>query len=977
MPASPERPTASPPSGTVVFLFTDIEGSTRRWEEDATAADALVGRHLALLREAIEAHRGVLFKTVGDAVQAAFPTASGALAGALDGQRALLAEARSPGGMPGVRMALHAGDAAPDARGDYLAAPLNRLSRLLAAGHGGQVLLTQAVQLLTRGALPEGASLRDLGEHRLRDLREPERVFQLLHPDLPAAFPPLLSVDARPNNLPQPPTPFLGRAREVEAVVELLASPEVAPRLLTLTGPGGTGKTRLALAAATALLAAGAYPDGVFFVPLAPVADPALVPAAVAEALALRDDGRPLPETLADALRARALLLVLDNVEHLPEAAPFVAGLLAACPRLVVLATSRAPLRLRGERELPVPPLPLPRRKPPPSPAQLSHYDAVRLFVERARAVRPDFGVTEENAPAVAEICRRLDGLPLAIELAAARVRLLPPQAMLARLDRALPLLTGGPRDLPDRQRTLRATIDWSHDLLSPDEQALFRRLAVFAGGWTLEAAEAVADPDGGLDAFAGFETLSEQSLVTQAETPDGEIRFAMLETIREFARERLEAAGEGAETRQRLGAAMLALAEAAAPALAGPDAGAWLARLDADHDNLRAALAWVSDRNHDPETFLRLAVALWRFWDARGAYGEGRAWLERALAAALDAVAALRAEAAEGAGSIARMQGDAARATTLLEEALALREGLGDRPGTVRTLMLLGHVAHRRSDLATAEARFGEALVLAREDEDRAAAVANLGIVADERGEADLAESRYREGLTIFRALGDLRREAAVLDNLGIVARGRGDLAGAIALQEQALPLRRRIGDAWGIAATLGNLGVAVHRSGDLARARALYDEALALFEELGERRAVANTRSNLAAVARQAGDPTTAVAFARDALALARELDDPLAVASGLEEVAALAATREPGAAARLLAAAGAARERTGQPLPPDDRADRDQTAALLGAALDPTALAAATAAGAGLDPATAAAEALTLTEVLARAGTPGGVR
>nr|MBA2598483.1 adenylate/guanylate cyclase domain-containing protein [Chloroflexia bacterium] len=459
------------PRGTVTFLFTDIEASTERWERDREEMARAVARHIALLDAAIETHGGSHFKTVGDAVQAAFAVAPEALAAAFDAQRALLAAEWGDIDPLRVRMALHAGEATPDDQGDYLAAPLNRLSRLLATGHGGQILLSQTVQQLCRGVLPPGAALRDLGEHRLRDLLEAERIYQLTHPDLPTDFPPLKSLGSQPNNLPLQPTPFLGREREVAEIIQLLHSPEV--RLLTLTGPGGTGKTRLALQAAAELLED--FPDGVFFVPLAALTDPALVPAAIASALGVREEGdRPWMDRLREFLAAKRQLLVIDNFEHLTDAAPVVGELLASAPELNVLATSRAPLHLRAEREYPVPPLGLPRRHPPPSPEQLSQYEAVRLFIARARAVKPDFTVDNKSAPAVAEICWRLDGLPLAIELAAARVRMLSPQAILDRLEQRLPLLTGGARDAPLRQRTLRDTIAWSYDLLEPEEQTLF-----------------------------------------------------------------------------------------------------------------------------------------------------------------------------------------------------------------------------------------------------------------------------------------------------------------------------------------------------------------------------------------------------------------------------------------------------------------------------------------------------------------------
>jgi predicted ATPase len=455
----------------------------------------------------------VLYKTIGDGTQAAFGTAEDALRAAVASQRALLAEDWGELGPLRVRMALHAGEAIPDAHGDYLAAPLNRLSRLLATGHGGQILLAQTVQQLSRGALPAGSDLRDLGEHRLRDLLEPERVYQLVHPDLPDQFPPLTSLEHRPNNLPLQPTPFLGREHEVQQVVDLVRRPEV--RLVTMTGPGGTGKTRLALQAAADLL--DEFANGVFFVPLAGLSDPDLVPQAIAGALSIHEQsGQPLVEQLKEFLAAKPVLLVLDNVEHLVAAAPLVGQLLGVAPKLKVLATSRVPLRLRAEREYPVPPLGLPRRQPPPTLEQLTQFEAVRLFIERAQAVKPDFAVDNANGPALAEICHRLDGLPLAIELAAARVRMFPPQALLARLEHRLPMLTSGARDAPERQRTLRNTIAWSYDLLVPEDQVLFRRLAVFAGGATFQAIEAVTNADGSRDVFGGLERLLEQSLLRQ-----------------------------------------------------------------------------------------------------------------------------------------------------------------------------------------------------------------------------------------------------------------------------------------------------------------------------------------------------------------------------------------------------------------------------------------------------------------------------
>ena len=474
---------ASPPTGTLTFLFTDIEGSTKLWEDNVPAMQAALARHDELLRLAIEERGGYVFKTVGDAFCCAFPTALDALEAALEIQRRLLSSEWEERGVLRVRMALHTG-AAEERDGDYFGPPVNRVARLLSAAHGSQVLLSLPAQELVRDRLPAGSSLRDLGEHRLKDLFRPERVYQLTAPGLPSEFPPLRTLDAYRNNLPLQPTPLVGREKEVAEVCERLSRPEV--RLLTLTGVGGTGKTRLGLQAAAELTEE--FEDGVFFVSLAAISDPELVIPAVAGTLGVKEaGGQPLLENLEYYLGEKRILLMADNFEQVLEAAPMVSEMLSGAPNLKVLATSRIPLRLYGEHEYPVPPLALPDPERLPSVERLTQYEAVRLFVERAQAARPDFCVTNDSAPAVAEICHRLDGLPLAIELAAARIKVLSPQKMLGRLGNRLKLLTGGARDRPERQQTLRSTIEWSYGLLEGGEKVLFARLSVFAGGRTLE----------------------------------------------------------------------------------------------------------------------------------------------------------------------------------------------------------------------------------------------------------------------------------------------------------------------------------------------------------------------------------------------------------------------------------------------------------------------------------------------------------
>ena len=720
---------------------------------------------------------------------------------------------------------------------------------------------------------------------------------------------------APPAVLPAPATALVGRERDVEAVAGLIRHPE--NRLVTLTGPGGVGKTRLSTEVARALLAAGPFLDGASFVALAPLEDASLVVPTIAQALldAGETEGLSSSASLRAYLQDRRLILVLDNFERLLDAAPELAGLIEACPGLAVLATSRAPLRIRGEREYPVAPLDVPDPTRAPRLDDVAGAPAVELFVQRARQASPTFEVSEANAAAVAAICWRLEGLPLALELAAARMRFLGPTALLSRLDRALE--ASGARDLPERQRTMRATLDWSHELLSGPEKGLFARLSVFAGGFTLEAAEAVGEGvgSGDEDVLVLLERLVEQSLVLAEPATDGGVRYRMLEPVRQYAREKLDEGGEGGQTRRRHAEYHLALAERAKPELNGPAQAVWLDRLEAEPDNLRAAIGWSLGRG-DPEVALRLVAALWWFWYKRGHLTEGRRWLEEALERS-PTPAPARAEALNGAGVLARNQADYDPARARLTESLALQRELGDGKGTADVLL-------------------------------------NLGTVALDRGDAVGAATLFDESLSLRRQLGDRWGAALALNNLGVAARARGDLADAASLCEESLEQFRALGDRAGIAMVLSNLGMVAEEEGTPAEAARFYDESLNLYRELEDKRNVALLACRLGGLSRIEEDYARAGTLFDEALLLHRELGDRLGIGQDLEGLAAMrAALGRPEAALRLWAAAERLREEIGAPPEDAERARYEPLVAKARAALGEEAFAKVWAEGRKLKP------------------------
>jgi predicted ATPase/class 3 adenylate cyclase len=854
VPARPELP-----SGTVTFVFTDIEGSTRlahdlgtqRWGE-------VLAQHASIVRAAASAHEGVIVRNEGDSFFLAFRSARQAVAAAADAERAFIRQPWAHGATVKVRIGMHTGENArpgtTEDAADYVGYDVHRAARVSSAAHGGQVLISSSTRTLLGDQLPPGVTLRDLGEHRLKDMSQPDRLYQVVIDGVPDAFPALRTLERAPNNLPVQLTSFIGRRRELADARALLDR----THLLTLVGPGGTGKSRLSLELAAQVM--DTFPDGVWFVRLAAVTDPALVASTIAHTIGLvvPPARKPL-EHLVDQFRDKKILLVIDNFEQVVAAAPDIGAILRECSGVKAIVTTRIVLRLAGEQEYPVPPLALPDPNDVPDVAELSRSDAIQLFVERARAARPEFALTNENSRAVVGIVAQLDGLPLAIELAAARVKILPPQAILERLASGLGILQSSARDLPARQRTLRGAIAWSFDLLDPGLRRLFQRLSVFRGGAALAEIEAVCGPadEIGRDVLDGVADLVDQSLLRRIESGD-DPRFLMLETIREFAREKLEESGEGRPVELRHAQAFVALAESIAPRLYGAEQKALLDRLELEVGNMRAAIDDCSlsscvDRSRcscapedhvaDDERVaaaLRLASALWRFWQMRGHLQEGRERTQRTLALpGSDRDRVLYMRALEAAGGVTYWLGELEATEDLYKRRLAVARELGDEVAVANALYDLSftYLVPNR-DIDRGEAMLNEALAIFRKHGDRGGIGKTLWALAGvsgQNGRYDRAAEISAEVIPIFREQGNRFGLAWALHLAGIAAERLGRFDESRTLLTEGMELFVEADDVSGIVLFLFDFGELAAAEGETQRALRLYGAMSALRDATG----------------------------------------------------------------------------------------------------------------------------------------------
>jgi len=931
------------PSGTVTFLFTDIEGSTKLAQEYPDAMPALLARHHEILNQSIQEQHGYVFQIVGDSFAAAFHSASDAVNAALNAQRILQNESWTPAPVK-VRMGIHTGTSqlndtsAPTIYSGY--ATLASTQRIMSAGHGGQILLSGATRELVRDTLPTNAELFDLGEKRLKDLLRPEHLYQLNILGLTSTFPPLKTLESFPTNLPTQLTTFIGRENEIQEVKRELES----HRLVTLTGSGGTGKTRLSLQVAADLLEK--FDHGVWFIELAPLTDPDLIPQTILSTIGIQEQPGKTPlEVLKEYLHEKQALIVLDNCEHLISASAQVTNaLLNAAPNLKVLTSSREALGVKGEASYPVPSLSLPDIKNLPVIEQLSQYEAVRLFIDRALLVAPHFVVDKDNAPFIAQICYRLDGIPLAIELAAARVKMMSVDQISKRLDDRFRLLTGGARTALPRQQTLRALIDWSYDILSENERLLLRRLSVFAGGWTLEAAEEVCSDQLAVNSEEATDhrllitdildlltQLVNKSLVVVIEhSQSGETRYRMLETIRQYAREKLLEEGTGGIVRQRHLTYFVKLTEQAKPEIHRSNQAFWLNKLDDELDNLRVSLEWAL--SGDGADGLRICTNTARFWFLRSISNELNNWLAQLLQR-YDKADRLRAKALAIQAHCVVSDGNLDEARLLVEESLKLARTLNDKKAEASSLLSLGQVIKAQGNIELANKLVQESLTLYQDLKDTSGQ-ANATNWLINNNDMERSRAFARDALKLYRELGDLNRVAGCLIDLARQTIWEGDLSSYVLdWLEEAQMIYDQLESKFGKSDTIRLYGSLAFWRGDYEQARVFLEESVALSEQTGSLLGESWSRINLAYAVLRQGDIIQAKERFGFSIQQFHKVNNMIGVVYTIEGLASLHVNQDrPEPAAQLFAWADATREQIGDHRPPVEQASVEKDLAVI---------------------------------------------
>ena len=923
------------PSGTVTFLFTDIEGSTKLAQGHPDKWESLQQRHHAILQSAIESHNGHVFQIIGDAFCAAFHTAIDGLNAAIDAQRKLQTENWEETPLK-VRMGLHTGSAERKGNHYHGYMTLARVQRVMSIAYGGQILLSNTSAELIHNELPDGITLRDMKEHRLKGLLNPERLWQIVAPDLQQDFPLLQSLNEIPNNLPVQLTSFVGRENEITELKQELES----HRLVTLTGSGGTGKTRLSLQVAADLL--DQFQHGVWFIELAPLTDPDLIPQTILSAIGISEQSNKTPlDILKEYLHEKKTLIVLDNCEHLVSAsAQVVNALLNAAPNLKILASSREALSVKGELSYPVPSLSLPDLKHLPTIEQLSQYEAVRLFIDRALLVAPHFAIEKDNAPFIAQICYRLDGIPLALELAAARVKVLSVEQISKRLDDRFRLLTGGARTALPRQQTLRALIDWSYDILSDNERLLLQRLSVFAGGWTLEAAEEVCSGNG-IEIFDVLDLLTQlvnKSLVVVIEpSQSGETRYRMLETIRQYAREKLMEADGSEVIRQQHLAYFVKLAEQAEPELYRSNQMRWINRLEDELDNFRMALE--SALTNNIEAGLQIAAIPWRFWDGHGHWQETGKWLAEFLER-YNKTGSLCIQALIIFSLCNFRQGNFPETLKIAEQCVQMARTISDRRLEAFSLSLLGVVTLLLGNAREGVPLLEQSLAIYRALGDKIGQANTLEWLSYDHNSLERTISFIKESLSLSRELGNLSGITTSLTTLARSTMWTGDFSSPEPWLDEALSISRQLGDQTNENAVLITFGMLAYWKGDYERANAYYEEALMLSEKAGDQYENLWTHIRMAHVFLRQGDIQQACTLFIDSIKNSHMAEFTVALVYAVEGLASLCVNQDRSERAmRLFAWADMMREQIGDHRPPIEQASVEKDLALIHSKIDDT--------------------------------------